>query len=327
MNKISLVLIALALISQIKCQNEEVESDFQAYNKWRSKNKRVFLNQEEETYRQLIFFENLNQIKAHQNNTEATYTVSLNKFSDYSDEEFEQIILNKHIQRFQPDIQEEQQPKENLRKAVSYPDSVDWRNTGALSPVQDQGWCGSCSAFGTAGVLESFHYLRYNYMVKFSEQQLLDCARQAGFDTHGCNGAFQQDYFKYAIKYGIVSAASYPYVGYQTACKNTSNLPKYFPQSFKFIRSNIPDIKSAISQGPISVTVDASNWRSYQGGIFNRCSRNPQLNHAVIAVGYDAQGNYIIKNSWGPYWGDKGYITVSAQNDCGVLRSAIQVVS
>ncbi|EAR95557.1 papain family cysteine protease (macronuclear) [Tetrahymena thermophila SB210] len=327
MNKISFVLIALALISQIQCQNEEVESDFQAYNKWRTNNRRVFLNQEEETYRQLVFFENLNQIKAHQNDTEATYTVSLNQFSDYSDEEFQEVILNKRIQRLQPDIQEEQPPKGNLRKTVNYPDSVDWRNTGALTPVQNQGQCGSCAAFGTAGVLESFHFIRFNNLVKFSEQQLLDCARQAGFDADGCDGTWQQEYFKYAIKHGIVSANSYPYVGYQTRCKDTSNLPKYFPQSFKFINRNVPDIKSAISQGPISVTIDASNWRYYRGGIFNGCSRYPELNHAVIAVGYDAQGNYIIKNSWGPYWGDKGYITVSAQNDCGILRSAIQVVS
>ncbi|KAL4464670.1 hypothetical protein ABPG74_011231 [Tetrahymena malaccensis] len=335
MKKIALILIALAFISQIQCQisqvTEDVEqvtiSDLKTYNQWRSNNRRVFLNEEEETYRQLIFFENLNQIKTHQNNTEATYTVSLNQFSDYSDEEFKERILNKHIQKSIPDIQEEQEPKGNLRKATNYPTSVDWRNTGALGPVQNQGQCGSCASFGTAGVLESFYFIKYNQQVKFSEQQLLDCAAQAGFDAHGCNGTWQQEYFKYAIKHGIVSGNSYPYVGYQTRCRDITNLPKFFPQSFKFIDRKVSEMKSAISQGPVSVTIDASNWRNYYGGIFNGCSKYPELNHAVIAVGYDAQGNYIIRNSWGAHWGEKGYIRVSANNDCGILRSAIQVLS
>ncbi|KAL4464665.1 hypothetical protein ABPG74_011226 [Tetrahymena malaccensis] len=332
MKNISLLLITLALVSQIQCQTTvEIEQvtilDLKTYNQWRSNNRRVFLNEEEEIYRQLIFFETLKQINIHQNNTEATYTVSLNQFSDYSDEEFKERILNKHIQKSLPDNQEEQQPKGNIRKAPNYPSYVDWRQTGALNPVQNQGQCGSCSAFGTAGVLESFYYIRYNQQVKFSEQQLLDCARQAGFDVYGCDGAWQQEYFKYAHQYGIVSGQQYPYVGYQTRCRDITNLPKFFPQSFRYINRNPSDIKSAISQGPISVTVDASNWRNYYGGIFNGCSYYPELNHAVIAVGYDAQGNYIIRNSWGPYWGESGYIRVSANNDCGILRSAIQVLS
>ncbi|KAL4464666.1 hypothetical protein ABPG74_011227 [Tetrahymena malaccensis] len=331
MMKISLIWITLALICQIQCQTNVAEqltfSDLKAYNKWRNINRRVFLNEEEETYRQIVFFENLQKLKAHDKNTEATYTVSLNQFSDYSQEEFVQRILNKHISRSDSDIQKEQEPNGNLRKAVNYPASVDWRNSGALNPIQNQGQCGSCSTFGTAGVLESFNFLKNKQLIKFSEQQLLDCAKQAGFDTYGCDGAWQKEYFKYAIKYGIVQGNSYPYVGYQTACKNTSSLPKYFPQSFKFINPNASDVKTAISQGPISVTVDASTWSSYSGGIFNGCNSNIQLNHAVIAVGYDTEGNYIIRNSWGTSWGEKGYMRLSANNNCGVLTSVIQVVS
>ncbi|NDW60117.1 hypothetical protein G0P98_26995 [Yangia sp. PrR004] len=67
---------------------------------------------------------------------------------------------------------------------------------------------------------------------------------------------------------------------------------------------------------PVSVAVDATNWSAYSSGIFSNCKKS--LNHAVLAVGYYADGTWVIKNSWGTSWGEKGFIRLKAGDTCGV---------
>jgi len=76
-------------------------------------------------------------------------------------------------------------------------------------------------------------------------------------------------------------------------------------------------VQNAVANQPISVSVDATNWQQYTGGIWNNCSTS--LNHGVLVVGYDTDGNWIVKNSWGStHWGEQGYIRLTSGNTCGI---------
>ena len=80
------------------------------------------------------------------------------------------------------------------------------------------------------------------------------------------------------------------------------------------------DIKNLLLKSPVAAAVDASDWSPYVSGVFS-CNGTPQQNHAILVVGYDVNGNYIIKNSWGTNWGNNGYITLSKDNDCGIKQN------
>ncbi|EAR97576.1 papain family cysteine protease (macronuclear) [Tetrahymena thermophila SB210] len=314
-------------------ENVKVQ-DLLAYNKWRFNYKRIYLNEEEQIYRQIVFFENLARISQH--SSEKSYSKGLNQFSDMTKEEFRHRILNKKLSQksnnadngrnlaADPAVSNLVFPTNNL------PLSVDWRKKGVLNPVKDQGQCGSCWTFATAGILESFNQIKNKKLVKFSEQQLVDCVHLAGYHSDGCDGGFQEEGVRYAIKYGIVQSSKYPYVGYQGRCRVTAPLSHslgFYPQKFQPINKTEADLKAALVFSPVSVSVDATNWNDYIGGVFDECGDTTErdLNHAVIAVGYDQQGNWIIRNSWSAAWGENGYIRLAPGNTCGVLLDNLVV--
>ena len=186
---------------------------------------------------------------------------------------------------------------------------VDWRDKGAVSPVKNQGNCGSCWAFSAVGIMESWSLMK-GKSVNLSEQQLVDCSRKYG--NQGCNGGFNYQGLAYVKDHGITSTSSYPYVAHNQGCKVDGG-------DFKITRvpssKGCSGIASAILSRPIGVSADATNWSRYSSGIFNNCQRN--LNHDILLVGINSS-NYIIKNSWGATWGEKGFIRLAPGNTCGV---------
>jgi len=123
--------------------------------------------------------------------------------------------------------------------------------------------------------------------------------------------------FKYVKAKGIVHEEEYPYVAKQNKCKQDGG-------PFKI--SGFTDVKkcdglaAAVAERPVSVAVDASNWSSYRSGIFSNCGT--KLNHGVTLVGSSAQGYWLVKNSWGNGWGEKGTIRVKDGNTCGICNAA-----
>lgn len=79
-----------------------------------------------------------------------------------------------------------------------------------------------------------------------------------------------------------------------------------------------------MTEYPLVVVVDASNWQLYGGGVFNECSKS--VNHAVLAVGFDENDNWFIKNSWGTSWGEKGFMTLAPGNTCGITSYAYRAI-
>lgn len=85
--------------------------------------------------------------------------------------------------------------------------------------------------------------------------------------------------------------------------------------------NSVQGFLDALNVQPISISIDATSWNYYSSGVFNECSDSPYAaDHAVTLTGYDADGNWIVRNSWGPSWGQNGYIILASGNTCGILN-------
>lgn len=192
------------------------------------------------------------------------------------------------------------------------PPSFDWREKMVLSPIKNQGSCGSCWAFSLTATLSDSMAVKNKGFYNMSQQFLVSCNKKYGFD-YGCQGGFLDAADMFA-RPGAVRETLYPYTGRDSACK-TGLQYQFKIRSWAFIPGGtettpppVEAIKAAIYQyGPVSVGVMAdNNMQSYKSGIFSKCS-NGQLNHAVNIVGW-GPGYWIVRNSWGVGFGEKGFI-------------------
>jgi len=213
------------------------------------------------------------------------------------------------------------------------PENVDWREYGAVTPVKNQGRCGSCWAFSTTGALEAMHHRATGKLVSLSEQNLVDCSGE--FGNQGCKGGLMDSAFQYIEENGgIDTEASYPYVGEQEKCRYNPAFRGATDIGFMNVEAgNEAALKTAVAtQGPCSVAIDASleSFQFYRSGVYRarECSAE-NLDHGVLVIGYGVEEEtkeayWLIKNSWGTSWGLEGYIKI-ARNDgnmCGVASTA-----
>jgi len=197
--------------------------------------------------------------------------------------------------------------------------SVDWSTKGAVTPVKDQGQCGSCWAFSTTGGIEGSYQLATGNLVSISEQQFVDCSKA----NSGCNGGLMDTAFEFAEGTAIATEGSYPYTARDGTCKSsfTTGVAKGAVTGYKDVANSASGLQSALNSNPVSVAIqaDQSVFQQYTGGVISSgCGSS--LDHGVLAVGYD--GNTIkVKNSWGASWGVDGYVSIDA-SQCGITTSA-----
>ncbi|PKI73664.1 thiol protease aleurain-like [Punica granatum] len=271
-----------------------------------------------------IFRENLKLIRS-TNRRGLPYTLAVNQFADWSWEEFTKQRLGAA-----QNCSATTRGNHKLTDAV-VPNMRDWREEGIVSPVKDQGHCGSCWTFSTTGALEAAYHQAFGKGISLSEQQLVDCA--TAFNNFGCSGGLPSQAFEY-IKYngGLDTEEAYPYTAKDGTCKFSSeNVGVRVIDSVNITLGAEDELKHAVAVvRPVSVAFEVMNgFRFYKSGVYtsDTCgSTSMDVNHAVLAVGYGVEDGvpyWLIKNSWGANWGDNGYFKMEmGKNMCGIATCA-----
>jgi C1A family cysteine protease len=294
--KILAVVLALLSATALYYGSVERKDD---YLSWKQQFNVAF-SAEEDAYRRIIFMKNLELVQRHNADLSHTYKMGLNHFSALTDAEFQASYLN-------PKARTASKSDESTVNAVV--GDVDWVAQGKVSPVKNQGNCGSCWAFSAVGVLESWALFK-GQKVSLSEQQIVDCSKPYG--NEGCNGGFNYKGLAFVKDHGVASESEYPYTAKTGSCKTPGGS---FKISGVTTVKGCANVQAAIQNHPLGVSADATNWSRYASGVFNNCGRN--LNHDILLVGYSST-YYTIKNSWGTGWGEKGFIRLAPGNTCGI---------
>jgi len=268
-------------------------------------------------------------------NRQGTATFALNKFADLTQEEFAAKYL-----RLMPIGQMSRKETLAFDRTVEYPDKKNWVDDGAVTKIKDQKNCGSCWAFSATGAMEGAYFLAHKELPLISEQQLVDCEQDCMIYPgttqqvcdEGCNGGLMPNAFTYAIRVGMVSEDDYPYVGVDQTCKLDTSKIKYHFTKWSYVDADEDAMVAGLNtNGPLSVALDATYWSFYSGGIYDSSCSSSRMNHGVLLVGYGEEGStkyWIIKNSWGTSWGEKGYLRlIRGKNKCGVNNFVCTIVA
>jgi C1A family cysteine protease len=296
------------------------------FEEWRQEHGREY-KPAEYVKRLEVFAANVDKIEQH-NAAGHPWTMEVNKFADLTGSEFEQQ-MGLGVQKYNATSTG---PFKSFATAEDAPASVDWRTKGAVTPVKNQGQCGSCWAFSSTGSIEGARFLATGKLTSMSEQQLVDCAGQYG--NMGCNGGIMDNAFEYIVANGgLDTEASYPYTAVTgTTCKAKSGdeIKNVISGHTDVTPKSESDMMKAVAQQPVSIAIEADKqcFQFYSGGVLTgaSCACGTQLDHGVLTVGYGTDSGtdyWIVKNSWGTTWGEEGYIKLergytSAFNKAGM---------
>jgi len=272
-------------------------------------------NVAEQAEREAIFNANLEKIREHNSNPSKSYFLNVNEFADWTNEEFRAKRMG-----HRPELDQREFVGEfEATNIQDLPDSVDWREkSGVVTPVKDQGGCGSCWAFSTVETLESHLAIATGEAApKLSPQQIVSCSPNPDDcgGTGGCQGSIQTLGFNYTETAGITTESSYPYRGTTGTCQQSKIKP--VAKNDGYIKLKVNDYASLVSavatKGPVAISLAAGSfgWQLYGGGVLTSCDCD--MDHAVQLVGYGTDNSkdyWLVRNSWGGGWGEKGYIRI-----------------
>lgn len=265
-----------------------------------------------------LFERELAKIRAHNADPSQTYKMGINKFSDWTDAEKRTVKGLHKGMRFAQHQGDVSAPHVSVE---SLPKSVDWRTKNAVTPVKDQGGCGSCWAFATTETVESAVAVATGELHVLSPQELVNCVpnpNECG-GTGGCQGATEPLGFAYVAQAGMTTEKTYPYTGTTGKCTYKNSTAVVGIKDFVHLPHNDYNslMNAVATAGPVAVSVAAS-WFSYESGVFSGdCGTD--IDHAVQLVGYGSTSSgvdyWIIRNSWSASWGESGFIRIKRFGD------------
>lgn len=329
---VGILFVAVLSLSKATENSEETEEEA-AWREWVDEHARVGqgdasiltvpLNKE-------VFIENYNAVKLHNARCDAgleTYTKRLDGTATLTQEEFVQQSFG-----LSPDLNPTDlnitASEFNLvgsdQLYANLPPIWDIRKQGPgkLVRPKNQQSCGACWAFASVAAIENANSIATGYLYSLSEQEVIDCnaAKQ------GCGGGWFTAAFAYAKDHGLVPDSQYRYTAKDGFCKDSTDA-KYTPtvkiDGFVNLPNDANAIKFYITQNcGCAVGVAADKWQFYHAGIFNMLEGSPQLNHGVLLCGY-GPGYWLLKNSWGPGFGEDGYIRVADNGKGGIFTQHV----
>ncbi|XP_058181488.1 senescence-specific cysteine protease SAG39-like [Rhododendron vialii] len=315
------------LASQATSRSLQDASISEKHKQWMARYGRVYKDSAEEEQRLKIFKDNVEYIESSNKAENKPYKLGVNQFADLTNEEFK--LRNK----FKSHNSSTATSPFKYANVTDLPSSVDWRKKGAVTPVKDQGQCGSCWAFSAVASMEGIVELTTGKLISLSEQELVDCDTSG--EDRGCNGGFMDGAFQFIIhNQGPTTETNYPYQGTDGTC-NEREAANHSAKiiGYEDVPANSESaLLKAVANQPVSVAIDASgfDFQLYSSGIFTGAC-GTDLDHGVTAVGYGTSNNgtkyWLVKNSWGTTWGEQGYILMqrdidAAQGLCGIAMEA-----
>ncbi|CAF1161355.1 unnamed protein product [Didymodactylos carnosus] len=295
-----------------------------------------------------IFKSNLKYVIRHNEDPSTTFKLRINEFSDWTDEERDGLRTKLNVGPLN-----NEQPIESRDNTI-VPPEYDWTNQtrvpGAVTPVKNQRHCGSCYAFGVVGALEKTYAEIYKESGPLSPQELIDCSGQGGCDGGNFVPSF---YYIKRNDFRLNLEKDYPPTpdGKQQTCQKREGVRLSSNSSSTLQYEQIPNgneeymKKIVYERGPVYISFNcgertgndtilrevSDKFDHYASGIFDvpGCPAYRNLNHAPVVVGYGTENGtdyWKVKNSWGPDWGDNGYIKIKRnENMCGIATSTYSV--
>ena len=308
--------LAFSLVSQ---------SEERSFVSWMRSTNQIFTG-DEYNLRLGIWISNRRLVQAH-NSQGSTFKTAMNHLSHLTPTEYKSLLGFKPFSG--------RMAQKAGKKQLPTTDYLDWREKGAVNPVKNQGQCGSCWAFSTTQCCEGAEFLKYNVLYSFSEQSLVDCEKT----DSGCNGGLPVNAFDFIINEcggKVMLEEYYPYLAIDGDCQyDDEHAAGHFKYYIAIAENDEDDLAAKCEQyGPISIGIDASNWsfQLYSRGIYDEpaCS-SVNLDHGVGLIGFGSENNvryWLVRNSWGPAWGESGYIRmIRGSNQCGEASAANVIVS
>lgn len=319
------------IMGTIDLDNENVALDL--FEKFKTQFKRIYLDELEHHMRFGIFKKNCYLIQQLRRFESGTAIYDITQFADLTQDEY--ILrtglryhenFGNRIPNVQADIPD-----------IELPKSFDWRDQNVVTPVKDQGQCGSCWAFSVTGNIEGLHAVKTKKLESYSEQELLDCDEV----DSACNGGLPDDAYKAIERIGgLESEDAYPYHAQKEKCQYKPALRRIGVKGAVDLPKDEESIaKYLVANGPISIGLNANAMQFYKGGVshpWKTLCKPDDIDHGVLIVGYGIADYpifnktlpyWIIKNSWGPQWGEQGYYRLfRGDNTCGVTAMASSAV-